>query len=60
MRTIAMRIRQIGLGRILYGSDAALNGRLKPREAWELFCKKVPLTRSEFRAIAQNVAPYMR
>jgi predicted TIM-barrel fold metal-dependent hydrolase len=28
------RIRQIGVKRILYGTDAALGGNLKPRESW--------------------------
>ena len=53
MAEIATRIRQIGLGRILYASDGP------PAEAWDAFRKKVPLTDKEFRAIAQNVAPYM-
>jgi predicted TIM-barrel fold metal-dependent hydrolase len=51
---IASRIRQIGLRRILYGSDAP------PTEAWAAFRKALPLTEDEFRVIARNVAPYMR
>lgn len=51
---IVRRIRQIGLRRILYGSDAI------PAEAWEAFSKNIPLTDQEFRVIAANVAPYMR
>lgn len=54
MAEIVARIRQIGLKRILYASDGP------PREAWEAFRKKLPLTESEVRVIANNVAPYMR
>jgi predicted TIM-barrel fold metal-dependent hydrolase len=54
MEEIATRIRQIGLGRILYASDAP------PPEAWKDFRSKLPLTDEEFRAIESNVAPYMR
>ena len=52
------RIRQIGLDRILYGSDGAAPGH-GPREYWASF-ETLPLTSAEFRAIASNVAPYMR
>jgi predicted TIM-barrel fold metal-dependent hydrolase len=56
---IASRIRQIGIGRILYGSDSAIAGGLNPRDAWAAFLK-LPLSDAEFRTIAANVAPYMR
>jgi len=56
---IARRIRQIGLDRVLFGSDAATGGNLAPREAWAAF-RQLPLTDAEFRTIANNVAPYMR
>ena len=56
---IAARIRQLGVQRVLYGSDAATGGNLPPREAWAEFLK-LPLTAAEFRTIASNVAPYMR
>src|SRR6059036_843378 len=39
---IATRIRQLGVGRVLFGSDAATGGNLAPREAWTEF-HKVPL-----------------
>jgi predicted TIM-barrel fold metal-dependent hydrolase len=55
---IATRIRQLGLNRIMYGSDAAVPGNT-PREAWAAF-KRLPLTDEEFRTIAGNVAPYLR
>lgn len=53
---LAQRIRQIGLDRILFGSD----GRTPPDQAWRLFRARVPLSDREFRAIARNVAPYVR
>ena len=54
---VAMRIRQLGLSRVLYGSDAAVATN-SPREAWEKF-KTLPLSESEFSTIENNVAPYM-
>jgi len=56
---VAKRIRQVGVERVLYGSDAAAGGNLRPRESWEAF-RRVPLTEAEFEKIASNVAPYMR
>jgi uncharacterized protein len=55
---IATRIRQLGVQRILYGSDAATPGNT-PREGWAAF-RKLPLSTAEFRTIANNVPPYMR
>ena len=51
------RIRQIGVDRVLFGSDAASGGNLPPREAWTAFAR-LPLTAEELAAVAQNVAPY--
>ena len=56
---VATRVRQLGLGRVLYGSDAASGGNLPPREGWAAF-RRLPLSDREFRAIAGNVPPYMR
>ena len=56
---IAARIRQVGIQRILYGSDGARGGGLAPREAWATL-RQLPLSGDELRAIANNVAPYMR
>lgn len=56
---IARRIRQIGVDRILFGSDAATGPNLAPREAWVAF-RQLPLSDEEFRTIANNVASYMR
>ena len=56
---IATRIRQIGISRIIYGSDAPAGGNPPPREGWAAF-RHLPLTDKEFKTIAENVAPYMR
>lgn len=55
---VATRIRELGLGRVFYGSDAAVAGNA-PQEAWEKF-RSVPLSESEFNAIQSNIAPYAR
>lgn len=55
---VASRIRQIGIGRVVYGSDGAVAGNL-PRDAWEAF-RQLPLSEAEFTAIESNIAPYMR
>ncbi len=56
---IVKRIRQIGVKKILYGTDAALGGNLVPRESWQAFCQ-LALTEKEKNTIAKNVAPYLR
>jgi predicted TIM-barrel fold metal-dependent hydrolase len=56
---LATRIRQLGIQRVLWGSDAATGGNLPPGKAWAEF-RKIPLTAAEFQTIATNVAPYMR
>jgi len=58
---LVKRIRQIGVKRILYGSDAAVgsNPNLLPREAWEAF-RQLKLSEKEIKTIARNVAPYLR
>jgi uncharacterized protein len=50
-------IRQIGVRRILYGSDAATGSNLQPRESWEAF-RQLKLSKKEIKTIAGNVAPY--
>lgn len=59
LQQIAARIRQIGVERVLYGSDAATNPLAYPRAGWEAF-RRLPLSEAEFRVIADNVAPYGR
>jgi predicted TIM-barrel fold metal-dependent hydrolase len=56
---IASRIRQVGVDRILYGTDGSGHGNLGPKEAWAAFLR-LPLSAAEFRKIEHNVAPYMR
>lgn len=55
---IATRIRQLGVARILYGSDGAAGGNT-PRQAWTAF-RRLPLSDAEFRTIENNIVPYMR
>jgi predicted TIM-barrel fold metal-dependent hydrolase len=56
---IVKRIRQVGVKRVLFGSDAATGENLRPKESWATF-RKLPLTERELRTIANNVAPYLR
>jgi predicted TIM-barrel fold metal-dependent hydrolase len=51
---VARCMRQIGLERIYFGSDAP------PEDSWDDFHRKVPLTRSEMKQLAGNVAPWAR
>jgi len=59
LRQIASRIRQIGVERVLYGSDAAASPETFPQAGWASF-ERLPLTAGEFAAIGKNIAPYMR
>jgi len=59
LQQIATRIRQIGVERVLYGSDAAASPLAYPKAGWAGF-QRLPLTEAEFRTIANNIAPYMR
>jgi predicted TIM-barrel fold metal-dependent hydrolase len=56
---IVKRIRQVGVDRILFGSDAASGENLRPRESWAAF-RRLPLTDREFATIAGNLAPYLK
>jgi predicted TIM-barrel fold metal-dependent hydrolase len=55
---IAARVRQVGLDRVLYGSDAALGGNLRPAEGWTAL-RQLPLTTEELARLAANRAPYL-
>lgn len=55
---IAERIRQAGVGRILWGSDGAFGGGMTPQQALTAY-RELPLSATEFEAIDKNVAPYM-
>lgn len=57
-RQLVRRMREIGMKRILFGSDATAGGNLSPKEAWAAFCR-LPLTRRELIQVARNVAPYL-
>jgi predicted TIM-barrel fold metal-dependent hydrolase len=59
LQQITARIRQLGVERVLYGSDAAVNPLAYPQAGWEAF-QRLPLTEAEFRLIASNVTPFMR
>jgi uncharacterized protein len=59
-KAVADRMRQIGLERILYGTDGPIAESQTPRDGWNTTCAKLPLTDEEFRIIANNVAPYLR
>jgi predicted TIM-barrel fold metal-dependent hydrolase len=50
---VAQRIRQIGVRRVLYGSDLSVPGG-SIRRGWEIFRSKVPLTVRELQQIANN------
>jgi len=56
---IAKRIRELGVERVLYGSDGAGGRNPTPGQAWAAFLE-LPLTRAEVQTIASNIAPYMR
>lgn len=56
---IAERLRQLGLHRILFASDRSGNSNDSPLEAWNAF-QKLPLTQTELRSIANNIAPYLQ
>jgi predicted TIM-barrel fold metal-dependent hydrolase len=56
---IAKRTREIGIARVLFGSDGYFGGGVTPAHAWADF-RRLPLREVEFRAIESNIAPYMR
>ena len=60
LELLAKRFRQIGLKRILYGSDGAFGNHDTPDKEWGTFRGMVPLTDEEFDVIRDNVAPYLR
>ena len=54
------RMRQIGMSRLLYGSDAATGNNASAKEYWRALRKKSGLSSSELETIANNVAPYLQ
>ena len=56
---IVKRTRQLGVARVLFGSDGAFGAGTTPARAWNDF-RSLPLSPAEFRTIENNIAPYMR
>jgi predicted TIM-barrel fold metal-dependent hydrolase len=56
----AERMRQIGMDRILYGTDMAVPPNQTAAESWKTFRSRMPLTEAELRTIAGNIAPFLR
>lgn len=59
LQRIAARIRQIGVKRVLYGSDAPTSPLVYPKAGWAAF-QRLPLTADELRVVATNIPTYMR
>lgn len=57
---LVARMREIGLARLLYGSDGPQWSGSPPAAQWDDFKSCMPLTRAELDAIASNVAPNLR
>ncbi|HEV2125243.1 MAG TPA: amidohydrolase family protein [Chloroflexota bacterium] len=58
---LAEAIRKIGLEHVLYASDTLPGDHNPPtHEHWPAMRSKLPLTEAEFRAIADNITPYIR
>lgn len=58
-RRLVRRLRQVGMERVLYGSDAQIGADARPREAWAAF-RSLPLTDAEAAKVANNVMSYLR
>ena len=59
---VAKRLRQLGLQRVLYGSDRAGTREDRSKKGnwgWDAF-RRLPLTEQEFRIITGNVVPFMQ
>jgi predicted TIM-barrel fold metal-dependent hydrolase len=56
---LTKRIRQLGTGRILYGSDLSVPGGTV-RRGWEIFRTNLPLTEAEVQQIAGNRTRFAR
>lgn len=60
LQLMATRLREFGLGHVLFGSDRVPT-RLNedPKTAWASF-RRLPFSEAEFRTVAENLAPYLR
>lgn len=56
---LVAQMRRIGFDRILYGSDAPIEGHSGPKDSWAAFTE-MPLTPGELAKIAGNVAPWLK
>jgi len=56
-RRLVRRLRQLGLDRVLYGSDP--RGDNGEQDGWEAFLR-LPLEEAETARVARNVVPYLR
>lgn len=56
---IVKRARQVGISRVLFGSDGNFGAGTTPSHAWADL-RALPFTDAEFRTIERNFAPYMR
>jgi predicted TIM-barrel fold metal-dependent hydrolase len=60
LKLVASRLRQLGMSRILYGSDTPDPEHMKPHEGWAAFRDRLGLTDEELRTIATNLPAYAR
>lgn len=58
-RRLVRRLRQLGMDRVLYGSDAPPGNALDANSGWEAFLR-LPLDEAETARVARNVVPYLR
>jgi uncharacterized protein len=56
---VVARVRQLGLDRVLYGSDGGPDAIGAPKARLADY-ERLPFTDAEFRAVAGNLAPYMK
>ena len=60
LKLVASRLRQLGMRRIVYGSDTPDPEHMKPHEGWAAFRDRLGLTDAELRTIASNLPAYAR
>lgn len=61
MELVTRRMRQMGMQRILYGSDMSVGTtNPPPAAAWATMRRRLSLTDEELRTLANNVPPYLR
>ncbi|WP_156885475.1 amidohydrolase family protein [Massilia niastensis] len=58
-RKLVRRLRQVGMERVLYGSDATVGNDLRTPALWAAF-RRLPLTDAEAARVAGNLVPYLR